>query len=320
MWGIFSGMLWGLDTVILSIALATSAFGHLTGSPLVTAALHDSLCALLMLIVMAGSGQLGDTRRGWATSHGKAVSAAALLGGPIGMFGYALAIENLGAGYTAILSTFYPALGTFLATGLLKEQMRRRQLLALAVAILAIIVVGSSSLEDAPGSTLLGAIGATMCILGWGSEAVILAWAMRDKRVDNHVALHIRQTTSALAYLLFVIPITGNLDSLSRVMFTPGTAIIAGAAVAGTISYLCYYRAIHTIGAARAMAINISYSAWAVIFAFILTAVIPAPIEITGCIVILISTVLAASHNWHEFVPKRYQERRAHRRRPSFKN
>lgn len=94
MWGIFSGMLWGLDTVILSIALATSAFGHLTGSPLVTAALHDSLCALLMLIVMAGSGQLGDTRRGWATSHGKAVSAAALLGGPIGMFGYALAIEN----------------------------------------------------------------------------------------------------------------------------------------------------------------------------------------------------------------------------------
>ena len=64
-YGIGSGALWGLDTVILAIALALNPFA--------------------------------------TDAH---VMVAALLGGPIGMSGYLLAIDQIGAGYTAIISTF----------------------------------------------------------------------------------------------------------------------------------------------------------------------------------------------------------------------
>ena len=37
---------------------------------------------------------------------------AALLGGPVGMTGYLIAINNIGPGYTAIISSYYPAVGT----------------------------------------------------------------------------------------------------------------------------------------------------------------------------------------------------------------
>ncbi|QJC21136.1 DMT family transporter [Arcanobacterium buesumense] len=300
-WGIFSGMLWGLDTVILGITLGMATFSH-ANSPLLTAALHDSFCAILMLVLMASKGRLTDTRQALHTRAGKAVIGAALLGGPIGMSGYALAINNIGSGYTAILSTFYPALGTFLATVFLKERMRVRQLMALTVALIAIIILGSSSLDSTTGSIPLGILGAVLCIVGWGSEAVILAWGMRDDAVDNHVALHLRQSTSGLAFLLIVIPVSGNLSALSAVVSTPASAIIVLAALAGTASYLFYYRAINTIGAARAMALNISYSAWAIIFAIPLMAVLPSIFDVIGCLVILIATVLAASSQWRELI------------------
>ena len=131
---------------------------------------------------------------------------AALLGGPIGMTGYLIAINNIGPGYTAIISTFYPAFGTLLAFLLLGERMRPRQIVALMVALAAVAVIGwSSSSEETTGSALIGVLAALGCVVGWGSEAVLLAWGMRDDIVDNETALHIRQTTSGLTYLLIVI-------------------------------------------------------------------------------------------------------------------
>ena len=46
-------------------------------------------------------------------------------------------------------------------------------------------------------------------MFGWGSEAVLCAWGMRDDAVDNETALQIRETTSALVYLIVVLPIFG---------------------------------------------------------------------------------------------------------------
>ena len=76
--------------------------------------------------------------------------------------------------------------------------------------------------------------------------------------------------------------------------------MIAIAAIAGTASYLFYYKAIDTVGASRGMALNISYSAWAVIFAFLLQGTVPSILQIVCCVVILVGTVLAATPNWKE--------------------
>ncbi len=308
-YGIGSGALWGLDTVILAIALALNPFATDAHASLVSAALHDAICALILLIFMAMRGRLKDTWRAVHTRSGRAVMVAALLGGPIGMSGYLLAIDQIGAGYTAIISTFYPALGTALAVLVLKERMRPRQVIALAVAIGAIIATSYTS-TSVSGSALWGVLGALAAVVGWGCEAVILAWGMRDDAVDNETALQIRETTSGLTYLVLVVPLGGALSSTGQALTSPGAmGLVALAAAAGTASYLFYYKAIDLLGAARAMALNISYSAWAVLFAFLLQSIVPAPIQIVLCIVILIGTVLAATENWRELTSFKSQSR-----------
>lgn len=308
-YGIGSGALWGLDTVILAIALALNPFATDAHASLVSAALHDAVCALILLIFMAMRGRLKDTWRAIHTHSGRAVMVAALLGGPIGMSGYLLAIDQIGAGYTAIISTFYPALGTALAVAVLKERMRPRQVIALAVAIGAIIATSYTS-TSVSGSALWGVLGALAAVVGWGCEAVILAWGMRDDAVDNETALQIRETTSGLTYLVLVVPLGGALSSTGQALTSPGAmGLVALAAAAGTASYLFYYKAIDLLGAARAMALNISYSAWAVLFAFLLQSIVPAPVQIVLCVVILVGTVLAATENWRELTSFKRQSR-----------
>ena len=301
-YGILSGMLWGVDTVVLGMALLLAPFVGGDHASLTSAGLHDASSAVILLIYMAARGRLRDTAAAIRTRSGKAVMLAALLGGPIGMTGYLIAINNIGPGYTAIISTFYPAFGTLLAFLLLGERMRPRQIVALMVALAAVAVIGwSSSSEETTGSALIGVLAALGCVVGWGSEAVLLAWGMRDDIVDNETALHIRQTTSGLTYLLVVIPVSGSFHfAVRQAAVSTATGVVALAALTGAASYLFYYKAIDTIGASRGMALNISYSAWAVVFALVLQGTVPTALQIVCCVVTLTGTVLAATSDWRE--------------------
>ena len=310
-YGFFSGALWGLDTVVLAIALAMTPFLDFGQSALAGAVLHDVACALILLVYMGVRGRLTDTVKALRTRPGKSVIVAALLGGPIGMSGYLIAIDNIGPGLTAIISTFYPALGTLLAFILLKERMAPRQIVALLVALGAIVATGwSATSEPIEGSNaILGVIGALACVIGWGSEAVILTWGMRDEAVDNEVALQIRETTSAVVYLFVVAPIAGVFGFTLHSLAHLSAGVVALAGLAGTASYLFYYKALSAIGASRGMALNISYSAWAIIFALAFPPhTIPTLTQVICCIVILVGTVLAATSNWGDLLPKRTEK------------
>ena len=303
-YGISSGALWGLDTVVLGFALLMLAYMGGTDSALVAATLHDLFCALLLLAYMGFRRRLGDTLAALKTRSGKAVMGAAALGGPLGMAGYLLAIENIGPGPAAIISSFYPAFGTLLAFLFLKERMRPRQMIALFAALLGIATIGWTSVSGgAPGNVTIGVVGALVTVVGWGSEAVILAWGMRDEAVDNEVALQIRETTSAFLYILVVAPLAGIFASDLEALFSVASWPVLLAASAGTLSYLFYYKAISQIGATRAMALNVSYSAWAVLFGFLLLGAAPSMVGIIAGLVILVGTVLAASSNWSQLVP-----------------
>ena len=302
-----SGITWGLDTVILGIAMILFTTGHGGNVGLAFAGLHDLVAALILLGYMGVRGRLKDTWAAVKTRSGKAVMGAALLGGPVGMSGYVIAIDNIGPGYTAIISTLYPAVGTFLAFVFLKERMKPGQIIALLVALAGIIVMGFSSMTaEVPGVAWLGVAGALMCVVGWGSEAVILSWGMRDDLVDNETALQIRETTSAIVYAVVVLPLFGVFGLALEALPTMSMAVLAIAAAAGVLSYLLYYKAINVIGASRAMALNVSYSAWAVLFsagAFLINptwGAVPTWLQIVCCVVIVVATVLAASPNWKE--------------------
>lgn len=59
-YGVFSGVLWGLDTVVLGAALALAPFLGAGRASLAGAALHDAVCALILLVYMTARGA-------WAT-------------------------------------------------------------------------------------------------------------------------------------------------------------------------------------------------------------------------------------------------------------
>ena len=100
-----------------------------------------------------------------------------------------------------------------------------------------------------------------------------------------------------------ILPLFAAWPFAVQVFATPATAVIAGAALAGTVSYLFYYKGIDKIGAAKAMAANISYSAWAVVLGLVLLGHVPSLIEIVCCIAILCGTVLASADDWSELIP-----------------
>lgn len=303
-YGLFSGILWGFDTVVLGIALSMSPYIG-TAEAIAFAAigssfLHDAGCAIWLMIYMGAKRRLKDTLAALKTHSGKVVMLGALLGGPIGMTGYVIAINNIGAAYTAIISAFYPALGAFLSFVLLKEKMDKKQVAALVVALVGVMAMGYISAGDSEmGNATLGLIGAVLAVIGWGSEAVLCAWGMRDDAVDNETALQIRETTSALVYGIVVLPLFGAWGFTASVTPSLATGVIALSALAGTASYLFYYKGISVIGAAKAMALNISYSAWAVVFGFVLQGTVPTPATVFFCVLILAGTVLAAS-DWNE--------------------
>lgn len=300
-YGVISGMTWGLDTVVLGIALTMAIFVGAPEAAVASAFIHDLCCAVIIFVYMAVRGRLRTTLEALKTRAGKSVVGAAVLGGPLGMSGYLIAINNIGPGYTAIISAFYPAVGTLLAVLFLKERMKLRQVLALLVAMAGVMIMGSTSVgSDALGNPMLGIAGALLCVFGWGSEAVILAWGMRHESVDNEIALQIRETTSALLYGIVVVPVSGALAFSGKAIFTPAGGIIGIAAIAGVISYMFYYRALNTIGAARGMALNISYSAWAVIFSLILMRDVPSLMTVGCCVMVMVGTVLAATADWND--------------------
>ncbi len=171
-YGFFSGALWGLDTVVLAIALAMIPFDGFGQSALAGAVLHDVACAVILLVYMAIRGSPeGHLEARFAPAPGMSVVVAALLGGPIGMSGYLIAIDNIGPGLTAIISTFYPALGH--AAGLRPAQGAHGSASDHCPAGRARRDRGDRAGRRPPtpvagGSAILGVAGALACVIGWG--------------------------------------------------------------------------------------------------------------------------------------------------------
>lgn len=139
-----------------------------------------------------------------------------------------------------------------------------------------------------------------MCSFGWGIEAVILAKCMQDPEVKDEYALQIRQTTSALVNGIVILPVIKGWGFTTEILTkATGTVlpVIALAALFATVSYLFYYKAIFKIGASKAMALNVSYSAWAIFFTIVLlrdTSVLT-PLTISCALVVFVCSILAAA-------------------------
>ena len=287
-------------------------------APFVSTFLHDACSAIFAWIFNGVRSQLPSVFKAlFKTKSGKWVVVAAVIGGPVGMTGYVMAVTYMGASIAAIASAIFPAIGSVLAYIFLKERMKWYQWIFLGLTILGVYGL-SYSTDLSPRNYLLGILGALMCAFGWGIEAVILAKCLKDPEVKDEYALQIRQTTSAIVYGIVILPILGLMGfaegGLKPWNFTislfHGTGwLLPTIAIAGlfaTVSYLFYYKAISSIGASKAMALNITYTAWAMIFALVYDLILhlsdashaiayPSPLTILCAAVVLVCSIFAAA-------------------------
>lgn len=296
-YGLMSGILWGLDTVLLGLALMMTPFVSteqaIVLAPFISTFLHDIVSSIWMAIYMALKKELKNVFKAAKTRSGKFIMLGAILGGPVGMTGYLLAINYIGPSYTAIISSLYPAMGALLSYIFLKEKMRPISIIGLTVSILGIILLGYN-----PGgqveNLLIGFIFAIICVIGWSSEAVICAYGMKDDEVTPEQSLQIRQLTSAIIYGFLIIPILKGIKTTFVVIPTLTMGLIGITALAGTMSYVFYYKGIHKIGATKAMSLNITYSAWSIVFGVILMRNSVSFKTIICCIMIIIGSIVSA--------------------------
>ena len=310
--GIFAGVFWAMGTVILGVALSMSPF--VSGAeaaflaPFVSTFLHDLCSALWTAGYNVSRREMRNVLSALCGNGGKLILVAALLGGPVGMTGYVLTIHYMGASVGAVASAAFPAVGAILACIFLREKMQWYRWIFLALTL-----GGVYALSYSPDLEIknfwLGALGTLLCALGWGTEGVILAKVLRDPAVKNTHALQIRQIVSSLVYALVLLPLLHGWGFTAR-LFTGGTPMlfvcVALAALCSTASYLCYYKAISRIGASKAMALDVTYAAWAVVFSVALyrdTSILN-PLTIICTLVVLVCGILAAA-DFRELTAKR---------------
>lgn len=310
--GIIAGITWAIATVVLGIALGMTPFCSTEQAiflaPFVSTFLHDACSAIWSAAYNGVKGNLGNVWKAFKTKSGKFVVLAAIIGGPIGMTGYVMAVNYMGASIGAVASAIFPAIGTILAYFFLKEKMKWYQWVFLIFTLLG--VYGLSYSPDLQIANFwLGLLGALMCAFGWGIEAVILAKSLTDPEVTDEYALQIRQTTSALFYGIVILPVLKGWGFTASLVTTGTGWLLPTIAIAGffaTISYLFYYKAIAQIGASKAMALNVTYCAWAIVFTVLIlgdTSVLTVS-TVVCALVVLVCGIFAAA-DFKEIFSKR---------------
>lgn len=274
--GISAGIMWALETVILGIALGrdfiVSSPESAALAPLVCTFFHDAFSAIFLWIYVIVKGEVKNALKVFKMSDFKWLLVASAVGGPIGMTGYVTAVNFMGASVGAIASAVYPAIGSVLAFFFLKQKLKGYQWFFLVLTLLGVFGISYSPNIDISNFGM-GLLGAFMCAFGWGTEGVILSKCMQNDSVESDYALLIRQTTSGAVYGLVILPLFRGLGFTAQ-FFEKGNisvlAVIALAAFCATVSYLLYYKTIAKKGVAKAMALNITYTAWATLFSVII--------------------------------------------------
>lgn len=290
--GLLAGILWALDTVILSKALAP--FELLMIAPIVAAAIHDTCSFLDLSLFHIFKKQLGLLFKTLRSKNARRIVFAALLGGPIGMSAYVSAIYFMGPAYTAAFSSLYPAFGLILSYFIFHEPITKKQLFGIGISLFGVFMMSFGSTQEMI-SLPIGMLCVLLCIVCWGGEGILAQFGMKDGQLESNHALWIRQGISSLTYVIVIMNLISGWDLAGQMLNGSSFLWIVLAALAGSSSYLCYYHALHHIGTSKAMPLNITYVAWAIVFSFFILHTVPSIEEIGFGSLVLMGAILASS-------------------------
>ncbi|MCD6527737.1 MAG: DMT family transporter [Desulfuromonas sp.] len=289
LWGAFGGMSWGFAGIILGIAFTMAPFtggATIYTAGLVGSAMHDGFAGIFLTFYNIINGRGSEIFRTLKTWPGVLVCLAALFGGPIAMGGYLLGIQFAGAAYALSITACFPVIGTLLAWIFLKEKITPLVWGGIICCVAGAIIVGYTPPDGAAYPHFYLGIGcALLACFGWGIEGVLSTFGM--DMVDPDIAIAVRESVSCIVSLVGVLPFVAgwamigesftNLDSLW---------ILALAGCIGGVSYLAWYKSLNMTGVGRAMALNITYVIWGLIFGFFMTDLeLTRNLIIGGCVI-----------------------------------
>ncbi|EEW77478.1 DMT family transporter [Haemophilus influenzae] len=188
-----------------------------------------------------------------------------ILGGPIGMSGYLLSIHYLTIYYAAPLSSLFPVIAALMSYWILKEKISKTAQFGFGLAVIASALLAIEVGQKANFNTS-GLIFLAICILGWSSEIVISSHTMRS--LSGLQVYFLRLCGSTLGYLLILLVLF--LQGFPVDLFDFSYAQISGVITFGALSYCFYYQAIYLLKPIKAMALNITYSVWAIGLGYLL--------------------------------------------------
>ena len=262
---LMSGMIWSSDGLILGKGLAEEPFGSPAlwlFAPLLAAGLHDFCAACLSLAINGAQGKGREVIRTLRSKAGRACIWGALLGAPLGMGGYLMALSMAGPAYVLPITSLYPAIAALLALVFLKEHVSLRAWGGLALCVIGAIAIGYTPPEGAGGGLVYQIVSS---LLYAGIIVPLALWHLSASAPGCDIP-----------------------GLLARAFSSPGGGCFALAGVVGCISYRCWYKAMNMAGVSRAMALNITYALWGVLFGALFTDV-----EITRSLVIGAAAIFA---------------------------
>lgn len=289
------GFAWGLDTVLMGLVGSSTILKTASSSTLVSAFLHDAFCFFWLVLVALFNRQLLDTFKLLKTKKGKVTFLAAVVGGPIGMSGYVIGIKYAAPAYASSLSVIYPGVGAILSYFILKEKLSKRAIIGITVSLIGSAALGYSKVDlNMYPDFYKGMAFTLLAVLGWASEGVIIGYAMKKIKNEDHIKatpqqfLTLRYLTSFVVYGAIIMPmvdgykVVGQLATNNELIYFPGIAIL------GAITYLSWYKAVNYIGASMGTALNSTAAFWAIAFSsLILGTEITPYLAICGIVIIL---------------------------------
>lgn len=276
-----TGVIFCWDGIVLKEGLVAEPFNAPALwllAPLFAAGFHDFAAAVMSVIINCMQGKSRELWRTLCSKPGRLCILGAGFGAPLGMGGYLMSLSLAGPAYTLPITTLYPAMAAILARIFLKERISFRGACGLVLCVIGAFTIGWTP-PPGGGSGLAfyaGIAFAFLAAFGWAAEGVCVTSGMDF--VEPGVALNVYQIVSTLLYFVIIIPIAyaslvlrgagiqAPAELAGAFLSSPALLFFALAGVIGCISYRCWYAGMNITGVSRAMALNVTYALWGVLF------------------------------------------------------
>lgn len=309
MWGIGYvplATIWEIEPLAVGYGFEDPDAGYLVGSYL-DAFVQAMMFGIILTVLWAGTtGKLGEYKR-VATNRKilKWLFLGALCGGPMAIFGTALATGYIGAQFAAAVSLLSCVVGALVGRLFNHEKFSIKAIIGLVVIVIGgviifdpVTIINDIMHPASEGNVLIGYIGALMSVLGWGFEGNLSIRALNI--TDADASLPVRFSIEFVFWLIIMLPLFGcivGFDTFVSCMAQTFTSVpflfwMMMAALSLGFCYAAQYKAFPLIGVGRTLCLCNMYVPVSMIALFIFLGVPLNALLIIGSIIAILGTFI----------------------------